>query len=159
MLAVHRFWDQATECSLSLCRLPMSLLIKKAGILDTIQDRGRFGYRRLGINPNGPMDPTAVRLLNTLLGNHESSAVIELHFPAGDFVFQRSTSFAVGGADFGPELSGHTISNWKIYNAANGDVFKFRQKRSGNRAYIAVLGGFAGDDWLGSLSTNLVATV
>jgi len=137
----------------------MSLLVNKAGILDTIQDRGRFGYRRLGVNPNGPMDPIAVRLLNTLIGNHESSAVIEVHFPAGDFVFQRSTAFAVGGADFGPELSGLTISNWKIYNAAEGDVLKFRRKRSGNRAYIAVSGGFAGDDWLGSFSTNLVAKV
>lgn len=29
----------------------MSIRIIKAGILDTIQDQGRYGYRHLGINP------------------------------------------------------------------------------------------------------------
>jgi allophanate hydrolase subunit 2 len=34
----------------------MSLLIKKDGILTTVQDLGRNGFRQFGINPNGAMD-------------------------------------------------------------------------------------------------------
>jgi len=135
----------------------MSVLIKKAGILDTIQDRGRFGYRHLGVNPNGPMDLTAARLLNTLLENDENAAVIELHFPAGEFVFEQAAAFAVGGADFGAKLCDQVISNWTIQIAAKGDALKFRKKTCGNRAYLAIAGGFEVTNWLGSASTNVVA--
>ncbi|MBC7872663.1 MAG: allophanate hydrolase, partial [Ferruginibacter sp.] len=31
----------------------MSLKVIKAGILDTIQDNGRYGNQHLGINPTG----------------------------------------------------------------------------------------------------------
>src|SRR5690606_38984377 len=44
----------------------MSLLIKRPGILTTVQDLGREGHRGLGINPSGAMDRTALRILNTL---------------------------------------------------------------------------------------------
>ncbi len=37
----------------------MSIRIEKSGILSTIQDTGRTGFRRFGINPNGAMDKTA----------------------------------------------------------------------------------------------------
>jgi len=60
----------------------MSILIEKGGVLSTIQDLGRTGFRRFGINPNGAMDKTAVRLINILIGNDENAAVMEIHFPA-----------------------------------------------------------------------------
>ncbi|MBA3634788.1 MAG: hypothetical protein H0W58_18585, partial [Acidobacteria bacterium] len=60
----------------------MSILVQKSGLLSTIQDLGRKGYRRFGINPNGAMDQQAVRLINILLGNDENEAVLEMHFPA-----------------------------------------------------------------------------
>ena len=137
----------------------MSVVVRKAGILDTVQDRGRFGYRRFGVNPNGPMDAAAARLLNTLLENDENAAVIELHYPGGEFVFEKATAFAVGGADFGAEIADRPVVNWKIHRAAKGHVLKFRRKRFGNRAYLAVADGFSGEGWLGSTSTNLVARV
>ena len=65
----------------------MSLRILKAGILDTFQDMGRYGYQYLGINPNGAMDPYAVRIANALAGNSFNEAVIEMHFPASVFLF------------------------------------------------------------------------
>ncbi len=39
----------------------MSILVLKSGILDTFQDTGRGGFRRLGINPSGAMDRHAAR--------------------------------------------------------------------------------------------------
>lgn len=135
----------------------MSITFKKAGILTTVQDLGREGYRSMGINPGGVLDRAATRILNTLLGNEERAAVIETHFPAAEFVFDSKKDFAVGGADFGATLSGREIENWKIFTASKGDVLRFKGKRSGNRAYVAVKGGFKVPSWLGSASTNSAA--
>jgi len=73
----------------------MSILLRKPGILTTVQDLGRHGYRRFGINPGGAMDPAAVRLINTLLGNNENDAVIEMHFPAAEIVFNANCIAAI----------------------------------------------------------------
>jgi antagonist of KipI len=137
----------------------MSIIIRKEGMLSTIQDRGRFGYRRFGINPNGAMDAAAVRLINTLLDNAEDRPVIEMHFPAGVIEFERDCAFALGGADFAAELNDKRIPVWKVCSAVGGDVLSFRKKVSGNRTYLSVKGGFLVDNWLGSASTNLRALV
>ncbi len=137
----------------------MSMLIKKPGMLTTIQDLGRVGYRRLGINPGGVMDRTAARLINILLGNDENEAVVEMHFPAAEIVFDKNAVFAIGGADFSAELDGEPIANWQPYFAAKGTTLRFTKKISGNRAYLSVSGGIKVEKWLGSSSTNLAAKV
>ncbi|MEQ1924019.1 MAG: biotin-dependent carboxyltransferase family protein, partial [Pyrinomonadaceae bacterium] len=137
----------------------MSILINKSGILTTIQDLGRVGYRQLGINPGGAMDRTAARLINILLGNDENDAVVEMHFPAAEIVFERNAIFANGGADFLAELDGEPIANWQPYFAQKGSTLRFTKKVSGNRAYLAVSGGFKIKEWLGSSSTNLAAKI
>ena len=136
----------------------MSITVKRPGILTTVQDLGRHGFNRFGVNPGGACDRAAARLLNTLLANNDSAAVIETHFPAVEMVFDSKKDFAVGGADFTPTLNGKEIQNWRIYTASKGDVLKFKGKRIGSRAYIAVTGGFRVPDWLGSSSTNLLAS-
>jgi len=136
----------------------MSLLVSKPGILTTVQDLGRNGYRSLGINPGGVMDRTAARLINTLLRNSETDAVLEFHFPAGEFVFEHGCSFAIGGADFFPKLNDIEVRNWSVQTAAKGDILQFEGRRSGGRAYLAVAGGFDVNEWLGSMSTNLAAS-
>ncbi|MGH9819848.1 MAG: biotin-dependent carboxyltransferase family protein, partial [Pyrinomonadaceae bacterium] len=135
----------------------MSLVIKKEGILTTVQDLGRTGFRRLGVNPGGVMDRTAARLVNVLLGNDENSALLEMHFPAGDIIFDHKTIFALGGADLDARLAGLPIENWKVHVAEANVPLRFSGKVSGERAYLAVLGGFFVKEWLGSKSTNLVA--
>lgn len=137
----------------------MSILIQKAGILSTFQDLGRFGYRRLGINPGGVMDRRAARLINILVGNDQSEAVVEMHFPAAEIVFESACIFALGGADLSPELDRDEIGNWSACIAKSGSVLRFTTKILGNRAYLAVQGGFAIDKWLDSSSTNLTAGI
>jgi antagonist of KipI len=136
----------------------MALLVKKSGILTTVQDLGRIGSKRFGINPNGVMDMAAARLINIVLGNDENSAaVLELHFPAGELEFDADTILALGGADFGAQLDGHEVPMWSTVAANKGSVLKFTKRFFGNRAYLSVKSGFAVDDWLGSSSTNLIA--
>ena len=138
----------------------MSIIVKKEGILSTIQDLGRVGYRRFGINPGGVMDRTSARAINCLLGNDPNAAVIELHFPAGSFEFERGCNFAIGGADFGATLDGRAIAANTVSAASAGSRLSFeRRAAGGNRAYLAVGGGFDAARWLGSASTNLRAAI
>ena len=137
----------------------MSILINKPGILTTVQDLGRDNFRRFGINQNGAMDKTAVRLLNSLLANNENAAVLEMHFPAPEIFFEEPAIFALGGADFSARLDGEPLENWRLYAAAQKAVLKFEQKPFGSRAYLAIEGGFQIENWLNSASTNLKARV
>ena len=137
----------------------MSLIIKKPGILTTVQDLGRSGAQRFGVNSNGVMDSAAARLLNAALGNHESDAVLEMHFPAPVIEFDTDSDVAIGGADFSAELDGEPVRNWSRRPIEKGAVLSFKKRVTGNRAYLAVRGGIEVDEWLGSRSTNTTAAI
>lgn len=131
----------------------------KSGILSTYQDTGRNTYRYLGINPNGAIDRMAVRLLNILLQNSENEAAIEIHFPSPEIYFENNTIIAIGGAGFSPSLidKDHNtieLNNWQCTWVFAGSTLKFKKRIWGQRAYIAVKGGFPAAEWLGSKSTN-----
>lgn len=137
----------------------MSILVKKSGVLSTIQDLGRTKFRRFGINPNGVMDTTAARLINILLGNDENEAVLEMHFPAAQVLFEQAATFAVGGANFGAQLDSEPIENWRPYFAEQNQTLRFTNKISGNRAYLSIKNGLKIEKWLDSASTNLTAEI
>ena len=137
----------------------MSILIEKSGVLSTIQDAGRNGFRRFGINPNGAMDVSAVRLINILLGNRESEAVLEMHFPAPHLRFEEPAIIALGGAKFGAKLDDKAIENWRPYFVGANQILSFPNKISGNRAYLSIKSGFTIEKWLASASTNLTAKI
>jgi antagonist of KipI len=139
--------------------LDMSITFLTNSILTTVQDLGRRGGRRYGINPGGAMDTRAVRLINILLGNDENEAAIEMHFPAPQIRFDRDAVFALGGAEFGAVLDDNPVDNWRPVFAPRGSVLKFTEKQAGTRCYLAVQGGFAIEKWLGSAATNLKAGV
>jgi antagonist of KipI len=135
----------------------MSIQILKSGILTTVQDSGRINYRRFGVNPNGVMDTIAARLINVLLGNDEAEAVLEIHFPAPEILFDENTVIALGGADFSPMLNGEPFDNWRPIFIKKGDTLRFEKISFGNRAYLTIKGGLKIEKWLGSASTNLAA--
>lgn len=124
-----------------------------------MRDRGRVGYRALGINPGGVMDTAAARIANILVGNDEKSAVLEIYFPAAQIEFGNDTAVALCGGDFGAELDGKSLPNWSTANVTAGSVLSFSRKLRGNVAYLAINGGLLVDEWLGSSSTNQVAGV
>ncbi len=137
----------------------MSILITRAGILSTVQDNGRFGHQCLGINPNGVMDRAAMRLINCLLSNDENEAVIEMHFPAAEILFEKDAVFAIGGSDFNAELNRLSLNNWQVHFAGEGSRLAFRRPSIGSRTYLSVQGGFDIQPWLGSRSTNAAASI
>lgn len=125
----------------------------------TVQDSGRNGFRRFGINPGGAMDKTAVRLINILLGNAENEAVLEIHFSAPVIKFEENAIIALGGADFGVKIDEKPIENWRPCFVTKDQILRFSKKNSGNRAYLSVKGGFEIKAWLNSKSTNLTAKI
>jgi antagonist of KipI len=132
----------------------MSIIICKQGLFDTIQDKGRYGYQHLGINPGGVMDTVAASVANMLVGNSMEEAVIELHFPAATITFEKPCVMALSGADFSPSVNGQTIPlNTTILVAASSQL-SFPQYKKGARCYLAVHGGWDVKKWLNSYSTN-----
>ena len=135
----------------------MSLQIIKAGILDTIQDQGRYGYQHLGINPCGAMDRYSAQLANALLGKDLNSSVIEMHFPAAKIMFEKETIICITGADFSPTINKKKIPVGQPLAVNKNTELNFDKKLSGARSYLSLLHDFNLDKWLNSYSTNLVA--
>jgi antagonist of KipI len=135
----------------------VSIRILEAGILDTIQDLGRFGHADSGINSNGAMDTIAATIANYLTGNDANEAVIEMHYPASVIQFNTPALIAITGADFSPLINDQPVPvNTPILVPANA-VLRFTKIKQGARTYLAIKGGFNIPQWLGSYSTNLKA--
>jgi antagonist of KipI len=137
----------------------MSLIVIKPGISDTIQDGGRYGYQHLGINPGGAMDRFSAQVVNMLVGNETTEAVIEMHFPAAAYLFQQETIIAVGGADFVPCINGEEIPLWHPVVISRNSILQFQNIKKGAQCYLAVRGGLHIAPWLHSYSTHLKAGV
>ena len=135
----------------------MSLQIIKAGILDTIQDQGRYGYQHLGINPSGAMDLYAAQLANALLGKDLNAAVIEIHFPTPKILFQKETIICITGANFSPTIDHKKIPVNQPIAINKNTVLHFEKMLSGARCYLSIFHDLDLEKWLNSYSTNLVA--
>jgi antagonist of KipI len=137
----------------------MGIEIIKAGISDSLQDLGRFGFQHLGINPTGVMDATSMAVANAVTGNALHEAVLEFAFPAPVLKFQNDALIAFSGADFTAVLNEVPIPLNQPIQITAQSVIKFLRVRKGRWCYLSVRGGFAVPEWLKSKSTHLVAGV
>jgi len=133
----------------------MSLRITRNGLLDTIQDAGRYGYQHLGINPGGAMDHVAMRVANMLVGNETTEAVIEMHFPAAEIKFEQTVLIALAGADLSAMINGEEVPLLHPIMVQKGSILRFGKQQNGARVYLAIQGGLVADEWLQSFSTHL----
>lgn len=137
----------------------MSITIIKSGILDTVQDSGRIGFSKWGINPGGAMDLYAMQIANALAGNPLNTEVIEIHFPSGEYLFNSDCLISITGADFTPQVNGAPVNCRKSLLIQKGSILSFAKKKNGARTYLAVHQGFSTPKWLSSSSTNLKISV
>ena len=135
----------------------MSLTIIKAGILDTIQDEGRYGYQHVGINPGGAMDRFSAQLSNCLLGKAMKAPVVEMHFPAPTIKFSKSTIICITGANFSPIVNEKQIPLHQPVLVNKNAVLSFGKVNSGVRCYLSILQDLHVKKWLDSFSTNIKA--
>jgi antagonist of KipI len=133
----------------------MSLRIIRQGLLDTIQDIGRYGYQYLGINCNGAMDKFSMQLTNALIGKELNAPVLEIHFPSSQILFEKETIICIGGADFHPTINDQPIPSHHPIAVSKKSLLKFETLQSGARCYLSILNEMRLDKWMNSYSTNL----
>jgi len=102
------------------------------------------------------MDRFAHTAANMLVGNDRSAATLECTLIGPRLIADEGCVIAIVGADLAPHINGAEAPMWTSVSVAAGDELTFGSRRRGARAYIAVAGGFIGDRWLGSMSTNLM---
>lgn len=135
----------------------MSICVVKGGMLDTIQDHSRDGYAYLGINPGGAMDRVAMQVANALVGNAPGTAVVEMHFPAADLLFEEAALVALAGADAEVRVNDIPVPTLHPVAIQKGAVLSIGKRKTGARLYLAVQGGLDIAPWLNSYSTHLKA--
>ncbi|MEM9324673.1 MAG: biotin-dependent carboxyltransferase family protein [Bacteroidota bacterium] len=131
------------------------LEVLDSGLLTTIQDTGRAGFRQYGVPVCGALDPISSRLANYLVGNASSDALLEITLMGPRLRFLTAAAFALSGADLSPSLNRVPLKMNETQFAVKGDVLRFGRRRHGVRCYLSISGGFSGNDLLGSRATHL----
>lgn len=133
--------------------------ILEAGLLTTVQDRGRYGYQRSGMPVAGAMDVFALRVGNALVGNDDNAAGLEMTVLGPKIRFLAATWVALTGADLGARLNGEPMAAWQSVKVAKGDELSFQGPLDGMRAYLAIAGGVDVPVVMGSRSTYVKAAI
>jgi biotin-dependent carboxylase-like uncharacterized protein len=128
--------------------------VVSGGLYTSIQDLGRFGYRRLGVPLAGAMDRYSARLANRLVGNKKDVAVMEITHIGPVLHFINPIEIAITGAGFSPTVNNVEIPlNTRIFIQAES-ILKFGLPGYGLRAYLSVSDGFSSEKVLNSFSQH-----
>ena len=133
------------------------------GLMTTVQDLGRPGYQRLGVPPSGALDPVALRAVNLLVGNPTTTAVLEMARAGATFAVEAdSVRIALAGAaaEIDTPAGGNYLRLNPLESARLYRDQRLRIALSGSAvAYLAVEGGFALAEVMGSLATLIRAAI
>lgn len=132
----------------------MAIKVITPGAFTTVQDLGRYGYQAVGIPCSGVMDQEAYRAANWLL-SQENEAVLEMTLFGGIYCFTEETFIALTGADMEPKLNGKPCSMYQTIRVEKNALLHLGAARNGCRTYLAIRGGIAVPEVLGSRSTNI----
>lgn len=127
--------------------------VLKPGALSSFQDLGRIGHQHLGVPVSGAMDSLSHRLANWAVGNAPGLATLEVTLLGPSLRFTDAATVAWCGADLSPTLDGVPLPRAEAVTVHAGATLQFGRRRNGVRAYLAVQGGFALAEVLGSTST------
>lgn len=125
------------------------------GIFTLIQDNGRFGFASLGVTSSGAMDEYAYHYANKLLDNSLGTNVLEIAFSGLSLKATANTMISLTGADLTMHINGKACLPWQTFVVKKDDEIVFKKSISGQRAYLAVQGGFDIKKEFGSNSTTL----
>ena len=140
----------------------MSLIeVVAPGMLTTIQDLGRTGYRSSGVGPGGAMDALSHRVANLLVGNPDDAAALEitllgprLAFPTGAWVAM--TGAAVGAIVVTPDGQSTNVPAARPIWVPDGATLACGPSAPhGCRSTLAVAGGLDAPLILGGRGTDL----
>lgn len=132
------------------------------GPMTTVQDLGRPGLAHLGVGRSGAADREALRLANRLLANPEGAAGLEVTM--GGLVV-RSHGHLLVALTGAPSPASLTTADGRTRGVGHsaveclppGSVLRLGHPPYGLRTYLAVRGGLAVEEVLGSRSTDTMA--
>jgi biotin-dependent carboxylase-like uncharacterized protein len=135
--------------------------ILRAGPLATIQDLGRPGLAALGVGASGAADRGSLKLANRLVGNDEGAAALELTFGGLEARFGELTTIALTGAPCPVTVTAAPVARgmYAPVTIGPGQRLTVGPPRRGLRTYLAVRGGIAVPEVLGSRSTDLLSGI
>ena len=124
------------------------------GLLTTVQDRGRSGWRHLGVAHAGALDVDAARIANRLVGNDADAAVLEFTLRGPTLRFDAPSRIAIVGASPVVRFEGGIVPSSRPVELPAGTL-ELGALRGGARAWLAIYGGIDVEPVLGSRSTDL----
>ena len=133
----------------------MRVIVLSAGYGTTVQDCGRFGLRKFGVPIAGALDPTALRLLNLLVGNGELAAGMEISSGRVRLEFADDRLIAWSGGDFDVRTDKVAVPQLRCARVSAGTLCEIVSRRG--RGWLAISGGIDVPLVLGSRSTDLRA--
>lgn len=137
------------------------LIVERAGLFDTVQDRGRIGFQELGMPTAGVMDRIALALANALAGNPQdaNAAALEMGVLGPTLrVEAESVRIAIVGpievALIATEgAAPKPLPTDRSHTLTRGQRLKLGSIESVTTAYLAVEGGIDVPPFMGSRST------
>jgi len=122
------------------------------GLYTTIQDKGRFGYRNIGVPSSGYMDSESAETANLIINNPKDNPLIEATLIGPTLEFKKSAVICITGGEFSPTLNDIKISSYSAIEVNKGDILKINNSSIGSRCYISIQGTIISDTILGSKS-------
>lgn len=130
--------------------------VLRAGLCDLVMDQGRSGYGALGVPVGGAADPAALACANQLVGNDKNAAGLEITLAGPQLAFPAGGVVALTGARFAVSRSSGAAVPWNVALAlAAGETLTLGRAETGCRCWLAVRGGIAVPQVMGSRSTFL----
>ena len=131
------------------------LVISAIGPASSVQDAGRFGAQRYGLQPSGAMDRLGLASANCLVGNALFAPGVEIGPYGAAFVArQGAVRVALSGASRSADISGRAVSWDTSVTIADGETLRLGLARGGSFSYLAIEGGITGEPMFGSLAVN-----
>lgn len=127
------------------------------GMLSSIQDGGRKGYRQVGVPMSGAFDSVALSIGNRMLGNKDTAAAIEMTMTGGEYRFTTPAVVCLVGAyaDDASVNDGHQqhqLVHQQPVVIPTGSRIRVPRFQRGARGYLCVRGGIRSSLVLGSRS-------
>lgn len=131
------------------------LEVIEAGLIATVQDLGRYGFRQFGVPVSGAVDSFALRAANALVGNPPEAAALEIGVGGAAVAPADDCLVAATGAGFDLLVRGRRAPLWMSLFVRRNWEIRLVNNRGGGWAYLAAAGGFGAPPVLGSRSTYL----
>lgn len=142
----------ATNVLAALSFAPRTIDVLAPGAQSGLQELpGRLHLWHVGVPPSGPMDERSFRLANTVVGNPETTAALELTANGPTLRFNVDAVIGLVGARMAAKLDGAVVDNNVPITIRAGQVLAIGSiEGPGQRCYLAIRGGFDAPEVLGS---------